>query len=115
MVALLEKVKTALRVSNSALDEAEIVPLIEAAKMDLHLAGVAMLNDDDPLIARAVTVYVKWHFGYDNPEAEKFELIYESLKNKLTQAGEYNTERVTLPEAAQELGAPTGTGAAGGV
>ena len=101
-MALLEKVKTALRVSNNALDEAEIMPLIEAAKKDLYLAGVVTLNESDPLIIRAVTVYVKGQFGYDNPEAERFDQVFESLKNKLTQAGEYNTEQAAPPEPEPE-------------
>ena len=91
---LLDKVKKALRVSHSALDEAEITPLIDAAKKELEIAGVNMLESDDPMVLRAVTVYVKAHFGYDNPEADRFEKIFNSLKSILSQVGEYTTDEV---------------------
>jgi hypothetical protein len=89
-VELLDKVKKALRVNHAALDEAEITPLIEAAKAELVIAGVVTVKDDDPMICRYVTAYVKAHFGYDNPEAERFERIADSIKNLLTQVRAYN-------------------------
>ena len=88
-LTLLDMVKTALRVRNDVFDDTEIVPLIQAAKKDMQVAGVTRVRDDDPLIARAVIAYVKAHFGYDNPEAERFERIYETLKGKLTQISAY--------------------------
>lgn len=89
---LLETVKKALRITHSGLDEAEIVPLIEAAKKELEIAGVTQINEGDPLIIRAVTVYCKANFGYDNPDSEKFQSSFNSLKNTITQVGEYNGE-----------------------
>jgi hypothetical protein len=91
-VALLEQVKTALRVRNDVFDEAEIVPLIEAAKQELTIAGVVNIDVTDPMIIRAITAYVKAHFGYDNPEATRFELIFNSIRNTLSQVGTYATE-----------------------
>jgi uncharacterized phage protein (predicted DNA packaging) len=88
-MALLEKVKAALRISHDALDEAEIVPLIEAAKQELAIAGVVVAEDDDPMIIRAATTYVKAHFGYDNSEAERFERIFNSIKSELSQVTAY--------------------------
>lgn len=90
MVTLLETVKKALRVTHSGLDEAEIQPLIDAAKKELEVAGVTNMLESDPLIIRAVTVYCKAHFGYDNPESEKFLSSFNSLKNTITQVGAYN-------------------------
>lgn len=89
---LLETVKKNLRVTHSALDDAEIVPLIEAAKKELAIAGVVTAKEDDPMIIRAVTAYAKAHFGYDNPDAERFERVFNSLKSTLSQVGEYNAE-----------------------
>jgi hypothetical protein len=89
-MTLLDTVKTAVRTGSNIFDEGEIVPLIEAAKKELKIAGVAEINETDPLIIRFCVVYAKAHFGYDNPEAEKFERIANSLKNALTQIGEYN-------------------------
>lgn len=90
---LLDTVKKALRVSHNELDDAEIVPLIEAAKKELAIAGVVTVDEADPMIVRAVTAYAKAHFGYDNPEAERFERVFNSLKSTLSQVGEYNTEK----------------------
>ena len=65
---MLDKVKTALRISINSFDD-EILDLIEAAKLDLHVAGVR--NDDlakaatptDALITKAIILYCKLYFG----------------------------------------------------
>lgn len=86
---MLEKVKNSLRVSGNAFD-IEIADLIEAAKLDLKISGVVKINDDDALIQRAITVYCKANFGYDNAEAERFQNSYDMLKQHLSLAGDYN-------------------------
>ena len=88
---MLQDIKDSLRVSGNDLD-AEILDLIESAKADLILSGVHKdkVKDNDPLIKRAVTVYCKAHFGYDDPKiAERFEQSYTSLKHHLTLSSEY--------------------------
>lgn len=92
---MLEDVKTALRVSGTALDF-EVQDLIDAAKADLQLSGVHAdkIVDTDPLIKRAVIVYAKAHFGWDNPEADRFAKSYDMLKQHLTLSTEY-TEAVS--------------------
>lgn len=90
---MLEDVKNALRVSGTDFD-IEIQDLIEAAKADLKLSGVHedKIKGDDPLIKRAIIVYCKAHFGYDDPKvAERFEQAYFSLKHHLTLSTEYTT------------------------
>ena len=89
-MALLETVKVALRLSTTAFDTLEITPLISACKLDLKLAGVNVVDEADPLIVRAVTLYIKGNFGYSN-DSEKFQKAYEMLKNSLALAGDYNT------------------------
>lgn len=86
---MLEKIKNSLRVSGNAFD-VEINDLIEAAKLDLKISGVVKINDDDALIQRAITVYCKANFGYDNTEAERFQNSYNMLKEHLSLAGDYN-------------------------
>lgn len=93
---MLSSIKTSLRISpsNTYFDE-EVIDLIEAARQDLILSGVLSskaADDGDPLIKRAVTVYVKANFGLDNPDAEKFQKSYESLKAHLTLSQEYTVE-----------------------
>ena len=90
-MALLDDVKQALRVSGAALDT-EIQDLIDAAKADLALSGVHpdRIVDTDPLIKRAITVYCKAHFGYEDPaQAELFLRSYLALKAHLALSKEY--------------------------
>ena len=93
-MALIDDVKLALRITNSTFDR-EVEDLINAARRDLVLSGVLQTkanDENDPLIKRAITVYCKAHFGYDNPEAERFEESYNMLKAHLTLSAEYTEE-----------------------
>jgi len=108
---MLEDVKAILRISNSAYD-AEIEDLIEAAKIDLKLSGVNIdktvtqtytpepteetpdpdpveIQVMDPLIKRAITVYVKANFGWNNPDSERLQQSYNMLKIHLALSQEY--------------------------
>ena len=89
-MAILDDVKVALRIaaSNTTFD-GEIGDLIEAAKDDLQLAGITSDDTTEPLIKRAVITYCKAHFGYDNPDADRFIKSYEMLKMHLTLAEDY--------------------------
>jgi len=93
-MALLDEVKTALRVSSTRFDTLEIEPLIEACKVDLRLSGVNVIEDDDPLIGRAVVLYCKANFGYIE-DAERWGKAYEALKNSLALSSDYNTAEDT--------------------
>ena len=77
-----------LRITSDAMDD-EIIDLLAAALGDLNLSGVVNL-DIDPNIKRAISLYLKWQFGYDNPDADRLQRAYESLKGHLSLAGEYN-------------------------
>lgn len=88
---MLQDIKDALRVNGDDLDT-EILDLIDAAEADLILSGVHKdkVKDNDPLIKRAITVYCKAHFGYDDPKlSERFQESYTSLKHHLTLSTEY--------------------------
>lgn len=87
---MLNDVKDALRESGKDPDN-EVSDLIEAAKADLQLSGVRQekIIDTDPLIKRAVINYCKAQFGYDNPEADRFQKAYDMLKQHLTLSAEY--------------------------
>ena len=94
-MAILDDVKVALRIAatNTAFD-GEVDDLIDAAKNDLKLAGITEVNDTDALIKRAINTYCKAHYGYDNPDAERFLQSYLMLKMHLTLSTEY-TEAVS--------------------
>lgn len=86
---MLNKIKQSLRITHNALD-IEVQDLIDAARADLHISGVLKLDDEDPLIIRAITVYSKANFGLDNADSEKYQESYNSLKTHLALSGEYN-------------------------
>lgn len=89
---MLDDVKNSLRISGTELD-LEVVDLIESAKADLILSGVSesKVEDTDPLIKRAVILYCKVNFGYEEPKvAERFLASYISLKNHLCISVEYS-------------------------
>ena len=93
---ILDDIKIALRISNTAFDT-EINDLVAAARADLKLSGIleSKVNDDtDPLIKRAITVYVKAHFGWNNPDAEKLQQSYAMIKGHLALSQEYTKEAV---------------------
>ena len=86
---MLEKIKLALRIKTNKLDE-EIQDLIEACKIDLSISGVKKINETDPIIIRAITLYCKANFGLDNKDSEKYNNSYELLKMSLKMCGDYN-------------------------
>lgn len=90
---LLVDIKQCLRISSASYDT-EILDLIEAAKADMKLSGVLAekINESDSLIKRAITIYVKANFGFENPDYEKLIQAYNSLKNHLTLSQEYTVE-----------------------
>lgn len=91
--AYIADVRGYLRITSSEFD-GEIKDLISAARDDLVLGGVLpvhTIDESDPLIKRAISVYVKAEFGLDNPDAEKYRAAYKELKNGLTLSTKYIT------------------------
>ena len=88
---LTEKMRAALRISSTS-DKitAEIEDCIAACKADLANDGIKAIDEGDALIIRAVTLYCKAEFGY-NDKAEKFRQSYDTLKMRLALSQEYNT------------------------
>lgn len=87
---LFDKAKVAVRSTfdDDALDT-ELNDLIVAARDDLRVFGLVdkakVSNDEDSsLITQAILLYVKAYWGYDNPDAERFEALYRELKDKLS-------------------------------
>lgn len=90
---MIEDVKLALRLTNSAYDM-EVQDLIESAKMDLVQSGIKNVKETDPLIKRAIITYAKANFGIDNSQADRFHDSYVMLKQHLSLAGDYNGNAV---------------------
>jgi len=89
---MLDDIKILLRITTTAFDT-EINDLISAARQDLVLSGVdsTKANDDtDPLIKRAISLYCKANFGFDNPDADRLQQSYNLLKMSLALSSDYN-------------------------
>ena len=87
MPELLDMVKTALRIKTAAFDEAEILPLIEAAKADLLRSGIAFdAHPNAVLCRRAVVVYCRLNFG-EPVDPDRLDAVYEKLKAFLSTGG----------------------------
>lgn len=87
----LHDIRGRLRITHGHTD-AELASLIEAARMELILAGVSAektQNEGDHLIASAVTAFVKANYGFDTPEADMWRKAFENVKLKLIMAGAY--------------------------
>lgn len=96
--AMLDKVKLALRLSGTALD-GEVSDLINAAIADLRLVGINIPAEagsssktlGDPLLDRAVVLYAKAEFGF-NDDAERYRNAYDYLKCALSLTADYTEE-----------------------
>lgn len=91
----------------------EVMQLARSAQADLMLGGIKkskVENFNDPLIHRAIILYVKSEFGLDNPDSEKYRDRYETLKKHLMMSSEYiGPEEETEEETPEEVpGGPSG-------
>lgn len=90
--ALIKTIKGSMRMTiTPQVITDDINDCIEACKMDLKLAGVKKTDESDMLIIRAITLFVKADFNYNNL-ADKYRQSYDLLKMSLALAGDYNTE-----------------------
>lgn len=78
---MLDLVKMALRVFSDAYDD-ELNLLIAAAVQDLGIAGVANIEEEDPIVAKAIVSYCKLHFGIPD-DADRLQKSYDEQKAQL--------------------------------
>ena len=76
---LTEKMRAALRISSTS----------EKITEEIN-DGVKVIKETDGLIIRAITLYCKAEFGFNNA-AEQFRKSYDALKMRLSLSAEYNT------------------------
>lgn len=86
---MLTKVKLALRIVTDAYDS-ELTELIEAAKVDLGIAGVVIPDEIDAIVSRAIITYCKLHFG-EPDEYDRLKQSYDEQKAQLSMATGYTT------------------------
>lgn len=86
--ATLTKIKQALRISHSALDD-DIMADIDACLADLEMCGIATPAETDPLIYNAVKLYCRAHYTDDTTKAGAYMEMYGHLKGSLQTASGY--------------------------
>lgn len=79
---MLDKVKMALRITTTAYN-AELTDLIEAAKLDLGVAGVLLPSTLDELVTRAIITYCKMSFGIPE-DYDRLKASYDEQKAQLS-------------------------------
>lgn len=87
---MLDKVRNALRIStitNDALNQ-ELEDLIEAAKLDLGIAGVVIPDTIDELVTKAIITYCKMSFGLPE-DYDRLKRSYDEQKAQLRTASNY--------------------------
>lgn len=84
---MLEKVKMALRITTDAYND-ELNDLIDAAKLDLGIAGVVLPETIDAICTRAIITYCKLHFGQPD-DYDRLKASYDEQKAQLSMATGY--------------------------
>ena len=84
---MLDKVKMALRITTNAYDD-ELKDLIEAAQIDMGIAGVVLSDEADAIVTRAIITYCKMLFGLPE-DYDKLKKSYDEQKAQLSNATGY--------------------------
>ena len=79
--------KLALRITTTAYDS-EFEALIDAAMLDLGIAGVLLPSQLDSLVNTAINTYVKLHFG-EPDDFDRLKKSYDEQKAQLATATGY--------------------------
>ena len=83
----LEKIKLSMRIITGLFDN-ELSDLIDAAMLDLGIAGVSNTALTDALVLRAVTTYCRLNFGQPD-DYDKLKASYDEQKAQLRTATNY--------------------------
>ena len=86
-MATLDKVKMALRISTTAIDD-ELADLIKAAEQDLGVAGVVLPDTINEICTTAIITYCKLRFGLPE-DVEWLKKSYDEQKAQLVTATGY--------------------------
>ena len=86
---MLDKVKLALRLTTTAYDT-ELAGYINAAKIDLGIAGVDLPTELDAIVETAIITYCRIHFGTPS-DYDRLKASYDEQKAQLSMADGYTT------------------------
>ena len=84
---ILSAVKMALRISTNAFDM-QLQDLVDAAKLDLGIAGVVLPSTMDAIVRTAIITYVQLHFGQPD-DYDRLKRSYDEQKAQLSTATGY--------------------------
>lgn len=85
----IDAVKLNLRIVTDAFDS-EIGSLIDAALLDMGIAGITNDEITDALVFRAVVTYCRLHFGQPE-DFDRLKAAYDEMKAQMSMATGYTT------------------------
>ena len=91
-MALIDDVKMALRIKTDQYDQ-ELENKIQAAQLDLGVAGVVIPSGMDALVEEAIITYCKMNFGLPE-DADRLKRSYDEQKAQLSNTSRYTIWRV---------------------
>ncbi len=86
-LTLTSKAKTALKITTTDFDE-EVADLVDAALLDLGVAGVTKRDTTDALIVRAVCTFCRMNWG-SPADYDKLKASYDEQKAQLGMSANY--------------------------
>lgn len=86
-IGLVYAAKKALRITTDAFND-EIGDLLQAAVLDLGIAGVVIPDEVDAIVKQACLTYVKAHFG-EPDDYDRLKASYDEQKAQLAMATGY--------------------------
>lgn len=85
--ALIKSAKLALRITTDAFDD-QVSDLLEAALLDLGVAGVVVPDTIDAIVKQAAITYVRLHFGQPD-DYDRLKASYDEQKAQLSMCSGY--------------------------
>lgn len=70
----------------------EVKSIILACQMDMKMKGVKSDDLSDPLIVRAIKLYVKGNFNTASKDSERLIRSYEMLRDSMSLSGDYKND-----------------------
>lgn len=86
--SIVNKVKTDLRISHTALD-GDISDSIEACLADLRICGVTLPDEEDPAILNLIKLWSRAAYTDDTAKQEVYMARYNAMKATLMMASGY--------------------------
>lgn len=90
-MAILDDVKTDLRITNSSFNT-ELTTAIAAAKSRLSQIGVEVISDTDAVTATAIKLYCRSWMNFQG-DSERYDIAFNSIASAMALSGDYKDEQ----------------------